>query len=106
MAFLDWLRKVLEIGPKNEPAPDNTSDPIPHPDPQAIVPSSIGNQGVRQDPQKRQRFIDLFHEGRTYRDIGEVFGISASRAQQIARRLSKDGELTGYPRKRSRRSDV
>ena len=105
MAFLDWLRKVLEIGPKNEPAPDNTSDPIPHPDPQAIASSSIGNQGVRQDPNKRQRFIDLLHEGRAYGYIGEVFGISASRAQQIARRLSKDGELTGYPRKRGRRAE-
>jgi len=72
MAFLDWLRKVLEIGPKNEPAPDNTSDPIPHPDRQAIASSSIGNQGVRQDPKKRQRFIDLFHEGWTYGNIGDV----------------------------------
>ncbi len=40
MGFLDWLRKVLEIGPKNEPAPDNTSDPIPHPDSQAV---ELGN---------------------------------------------------------------
>ena len=103
MAFPDWLRKVLEIGPKNEPAPDNTSDPIPHPDPQAIASSRNGNQGVRQDPQKRQRFIDLFHENRTYGDIGVAFGVSAARVGQTALRLWRDGELTGYPRNRDRR---
>jgi DNA-directed RNA polymerase specialized sigma subunit len=68
------------------------------------VSSRDGNQGIRQDPQKRQRFIDLFYEDRTYGDIGEFFGVSASRVGQIARRLWKDGELTGYPRKPGKRS--
>ena len=65
--------------------------------------SRDGNQGIRQDPQKRQRFIDLFHEDRTYGDIGVAFGVSAARVGQIARRLWRDGELTGYPRNRDRR---
>jgi len=67
------------------------------------VSSRDGNQGIRQDPKKRQRFIDLFHEDRTYGEIGEVFGVSAARVGQIARRLWRDGELTGYPRRRGKR---
>ncbi|MCH8157954.1 MAG: helix-turn-helix domain-containing protein [Nitrospinae bacterium] len=60
------------------------------------------NSGIRQDPERLQRVIDLFNEGKTYQTIADELDVTMSRIQQIIRRLSREGLVTGFPRKRGR----
>ena len=61
------------------------------------------NSGIRQDPERLQRVIDLFNEGKTYQTIADEFGVSDSRIQHIIKRLAWEGLVSGFPRRRGRR---
>ena len=56
------------------------------------------NIGIRQDPDKLRRVIALFNGGSKYKTIADEFNVSVARIQQIIRRLSTEGLVSGYPR--------
>ena len=64
-----------------------------------MCPANGHNLGIRQDPEKLQRLVDLFNRGYTYEHIASELSVTSSRIQQIVKRLEREGLLTGNPRR-------